>query len=94
MGLTRISNFVWTLSGDRRKGGAEQAAEKPLEAVILRSRRRRRIPVVAWFYKLPRFFASLRMTAWRGFSAACEAPPFLSSHAALRHPQIMKIRRR
>jgi len=26
--------------------------------------------------QLPGFFASLRMTTFKGFSAACEAPPF------------------
>jgi hypothetical protein len=61
------------------KGRVKQAAEKPLEAVILRS------PpflladdegsrIVLKILRA-RFLASLRMTAWKRFSAACKTPP-------------------
>jgi hypothetical protein len=53
--------------------GALQAAEKLESAVILRSSGDEESRIALKINRA-RSFAALRMTAWKGFSAACLAP--------------------
>jgi hypothetical protein len=74
------SHRVSTLLVGCWKGRTEQAAEKPVWPVIPRSPPFLLVDdeesCTALKILRARFLAPLGMTAWRGFSAACSAPPF------------------
>ncbi len=60
------------------KSGASQAAEKRSTGVILSAAKDLALRIFSKMHRA-RFFASLRMTVSKSFSAACSAPPFRQS---------------